>query len=431
MVQIFGGYLKVKFVLLIVLFAVNSQAGVWPTQNQWDMSWENKFTEWVQTNWTDDVFVNKKSPYYGIKTDCADATYTMRILFSYENNLAFAIRDVTDYSSRVAISNEMTRWDGSEDEKSKLFLFIDYINKITATVTLPNDLYPVSVTRESFRPGLVYVEPKIHSYQLIELPRSGVPVLLSSTVPVKLRKLNLLHDFSPYAPEDDRLYRDGYQRFRWPKYLYQSKHKIPGFSVEQFNLSRDVEYEHAEFVELLFERLALMPESLQEKTQRLFDNLCRYSQGRVTVVQEALDYKREISNRCMNSSEYDSYSTPSRDKKLEEQFERFDTFAQEKLLIGNESDDDEGDSWGDEKEIKLTEKIHLAQLLFKDNDISTPEYEKLTTGCPISYRSTSTISLRELWSRLRNGNMVTNPNAPLSYRWGEEGDEYQSSCREY
>ena len=106
---------KIKALLLLAVWIClaplsSVYAAVWSTESQWDESWENRYRQWVVQNWKDDIFMNPAKPiYYKFENDCADATYMMRLIFSFEHRLPFAVNN--QQSPGKVISNEMSTWD--------------------------------------------------------------------------------------------------------------------------------------------------------------------------------------------------------------------------------------------------------------------------------------------------------------------------------
>lgn len=46
------------------------------------MEWEKKYANWIQTSAVHTrMFTSKKSKYFGVRADCADAAYALRAIF--------------------------------------------------------------------------------------------------------------------------------------------------------------------------------------------------------------------------------------------------------------------------------------------------------------------------------------------------------------
>ena len=65
----------------VFLITINqSFAGIWVESQKWDADWENKYTEWVKAKVDTDIFTSGR--WKDLSTDCADAIYTIRAIFS-------------------------------------------------------------------------------------------------------------------------------------------------------------------------------------------------------------------------------------------------------------------------------------------------------------------------------------------------------------
>ena len=172
---------------ITLLTGVSTQAAVWSEVNQWSPAFEARFNEWVLTEWRADFFSRKtlpngqSNPYYGMRMDCADTVYSMRIVFAYENRLPFVIQDPT--ASGKTISNKMSRWDG-QSEINRLRNFLWYMYGVVSTRSLPNDTYPIAINRDSVRPGSLMLTTKKnhHSWTVKEILPIGVPHLVYNSV---------------------------------------------------------------------------------------------------------------------------------------------------------------------------------------------------------------------------------------------------------
>ena len=57
---------------------------LWNVTQEWNETWEVRYTEWMNTHLTNDYFYNKNIP-----TDCADVPVTYRWIFAFLNGLDF------------------------------------------------------------------------------------------------------------------------------------------------------------------------------------------------------------------------------------------------------------------------------------------------------------------------------------------------------
>ena len=131
---------------------------MWEDERPWTMEAEKQFSNWISSDHVHEyMFVNPSSPYYGIKVDCADATYALRAIFSFENKLPFAIINPSGSRGKdPTLNNRLDMWDRFPEGIPRL---IGMINEITLSVGTDNlaflDSYPV--TLKSLRPGSIFV----------------------------------------------------------------------------------------------------------------------------------------------------------------------------------------------------------------------------------------------------------------------------------
>jgi hypothetical protein len=136
----------VKYFILSViamLFHFNtSQAAVWNETNQWNESWESQYKEWVRANanvkmFSEEIKSNgEPNPYYGIRVDCADLVYSLRIIFSFENKLPFAMTNPVRINSSL-ITNQFSRYDSVVEGVPRLKKFLVYVYDLVSTHGLP------------------------------------------------------------------------------------------------------------------------------------------------------------------------------------------------------------------------------------------------------------------------------------------------------
>lgn len=408
-------YFHSLFILILFSLAlIPTHAAVWKHDKEWDGRWEKHYQHWVQTHWTPDKFMNASRPdYFLIPHDCADAVYLMRMIFAYENKLPFAIKDPANTSR--TISNKMTRWDSEKDPVKRLRKFINYVNLAVGTRSIANDTYPVALA--DIKPGDVYVTPGTHSYQITQITDTGVPVIMSSTTPMGPKFLARLTSFPFFVPED-KSYRDGYRRFIQPQNLRKPLNKQPGFSLEQFELAKAKDNNFIYFTDVMAKKLGKRPETREEKSERLINALCSFAKERTSYVTSAIYYigniRKNTKRRCMDATEYEYYSTPSRDKRLRRFFEEVRAVA---FTKGQASDPNK---WSANR---------VAQAIFQPKPRKR-DLDDLNYFCqiPLLEDGPQIMSLRDLWLNLARGLVSSDPNAPLDARWGRVKRPFNSEC---
>ncbi|HPE59691.1 MAG TPA: hypothetical protein PLB10_05085 [Thiolinea sp.] len=404
------------FVLAGILsFSGVAHASVWKNRAEWDASWEKRYQQWVVQNWKDDIFMNPAKPtYYKFENDCADASYAMRLIFSYENGLPFVINN--QMRPGKLITNSMTDWDRLPSESQRVRRFMDYVADVTSTKSLRHDTYPVALA--DIKPGDIYVAPGVHSYQIVEVTETGIAEVMASTTPKQARFLLRTPSFPFYVP-DSKDMTDGYRRFKLPENIRKAARNQPGYSEEQFRVARDLEFDYVLFTDVIARKLGRRPERPDEKTTRLLLALCMYANDRSVYVYDALWHLQGIrkqGRQCMNQREYDDYSTPGRDKRLKL---FFSSIRHHLDRIGRFDPRSHPARW--------------AKAVFAIDEPPASELKHLNDFCMVQLTLGEELymTLRELRQNLDGGYLVSDPHAPLQYRWGIEKKPYKATCPTY
>jgi len=392
----------IVFVILLMLGLTQAaRAEVWKSVNAWNEDWEHQYAEWIRNRFTEDVFM--KGRWEGISTDCAQAVYTARILFSYENKLPYAIKDSTGGS--VLITNKMGRWDEVKDDDQRVRDFVDYVKSMTNTKTLPEDTYPIAMNREQMKPGVVWVRPSRlehgiftfligstvpgHSETVIDVEDTGVVDLLGSTVPEKVRKLFSTTSLVYYPLNADL----GFRRWIQPQNQELARESQPGFSLEQYEMGDS----ESEFEKNLYAKLALRPETKEETITRYSKDLCTLAWSRIELVRDALTFQQTIGGRCLDAGEYDNYSTPSRDARIKGIAER------------------------------LLDIVDVG--LFTSNDTAIDSIDALDRCNPLTITSERKLTMKEYIKNVVHSRPSSDPNDPVLPRWGLA--EPENRCPSY
>lgn len=391
-------------ILVSLLLSAQIFAQVWESHRKWDDTDIQAFKGWVETSLERDIFSNSESPYYGIKTDCADAIFAYMAIYSLENQLYFQIK----LGHNVFIDSDSDRFDHLPQEQ-RLKALIHYIGSNAGTYALAYyNSYPIAL--QDISAGDIYIvewqkngKTNRHAYLIKSFIPTGHFELYSSTTPVKTRKLALrkgmpLHLFSS-SPW-------GFKRIA-PYYLI-SKNR-PDYSTEQYKMRSKW---GKNFLGNLSKFIAQIDDDYNTNLERRIENVCDMLEGRVREVDAAIQYKSKI-GRCMNSSEYYMYSTPSRDSSL--------LSAMTRLLVG----------WKKIRKIALeqidTDKTQALEY-FLGKDKSSESRESLYNLCPIKIENSS-FTMRDFFLLKRSKKISSNPNDPLRRRWGLNAP--RSKCPTY
>lgn len=397
--------MKISFLIfsMTLALAFSARAAVWQDEHEWNADWEQRYSQWVHSSFNEEVFVSGR--YKGIETDCSDAVYAARVIFAYENKLPFVIRDSTGGGNRV--SNKMSRFDGVSDPLQRARRFIAYVGDVTSTKTMASDTYPIAINRRNVKAGTVWSRPSRRENNIIRrivrgnsgdpghaetvktVSETGVLTLIGSTVPKAVRQLHTTSSmvFMPVGTET------GLRNWMQPDYYNRSRSELPGYSMEQFNSlgsdggSRSLRRWNND----VQRRLALREETHAEAIQRQVDDVCGLVNDRVSLIAESEKRRQQLGSSCMDREDYDSYSTPSRDKRIKETLDQ------------------------------------LEQTVGVSNVAGLQPY---LGSCPaIRIAPGKSLSLYDFCINLEAGRVSSNPNHDFDARWGL-GKDFKM-CRKY
>ena len=207
----------ILYLSLLALFSRTAGAEVWAAVQVWDATWETEYSGWIARE-VDAGFLKPT----GLRPDCADLVYTLRAVFSRENQLPFlaseaAGRRTGHFSGNW--DNHTTRPEWRQDPRFVAFLR-DLFGWVS-TRTLHYDTYPVALNPVNIRPGLIVYEDRIASHAAV-LGRIGDKTLLPATYYEAFRPgqdfitISSMITVRLYGPEIPRRH-SGIVRWRWPR----------------------------------------------------------------------------------------------------------------------------------------------------------------------------------------------------------------------
>lgn len=310
---------------------LRSESGttLWNVTNQWDWSWELKFTEWVKAEIDPSWW-----RVHGLATDCADAIIAARWVFARNNALPMANRLGSGnwFTQRSVKAEWETLPTAPEWFNDQRFLAaLNYLMNFTFTHTLWKDSYPVAVNTASILPGGYYLS--LHGntghtqfvYQIGQ-GASDVPLTtLNSTVPREKRDLMEFLFLEAATSEDS----SGFVRMRWPVWNADvvdlaPAAQMPHYSLEQY-ASDFVKYPHNNFWQEVFFKLdpsADYNRILLKIAKQLKDMFT----ARISIVEQG--YKVCHAAPCAKgSADFEAWSTPSRDERIFETISIFDQIS--------------------------------------------------------------------------------------------------------
>jgi hypothetical protein len=391
-----------------------SHAAVWKAENQWTPEFENKYSEWIHSSFKQDIFL--KGTWSGISTDCADAAYSAHVIFSFINKLPFSIKDPTGSGRRI--TNEMSRFDSIDEPVARARAFVEYINDVTDTKSLPDDTYPIAISRSTLKPGTIWIRPSIipigfwgvfdpkqqqtpgHAETVVGVEETGVIDLLGSTVPEGVRALIPTTSLA-MMPTTSSL---GFRHWILPQNVDLAIEQQPGYSLEQLTMgtataskktSTATSKQHNsaiggrsihQFEEDVQHRLALRSETSGEVISRTTKELCSLATSRLEIVTKGVAYDAQLGQgACMNADEYDMYSTPSRDGRI--------------------------------KEVAQALLTAVGGGMFNRSS-SIENVSALDQCAPLQIAPNQTLTLKEYVKNVMDNKVSSDPNESLGARWG-------------
>jgi hypothetical protein len=308
--------------LLVPSFA---SAQVWHTTETWNDHWEKKYSDWVANSFHERFFLENE--WAGIETDCADAVYAARVIFSFLNGLPFAVSGSRERQSQFA--NTTKDFDSILNPVDRVKAFLDRINSRTWTGSLAKHTYPIETSPIAIVPGTIWLKPG-HVEIVKRVRPNGVVELQGSWLPAAVRQMITITTLGT-VPRDETT---GFRRWIWPQNIGVGLEAQPGYVKPAVHLSNQSQRETPNALELnqwisSFEesvrgQLAknVGAESKTERIARLSQDFCRMAHARQDVVQLGFQYLVNRSNSgresgaCLVSKEYHLFSTPSRDSNL-------------------------------------------------------------------------------------------------------------------
>ena len=357
---------------------------VWPVENLWSLEWEDRFREWIGSKVDKDYLRDNDVP-----VDCADAPYALRWIFARKNFLPQGAHSTEGYifgnwNTRFADLPTSDTWQADVRFRAALdYAMTQYIRG----GSLPLDTYPISLRPSDGFLGLGTIITDKHHVRIVHriFPERPWPVRhLSATTPAKLRTLadERLSD----APDNDGP-GWGFINFSWWDYDF-SRHRylcvpdraMPGFSIKQYDNPHTeinggaVQFNFRGSNQPKLGRIDFLKFMLEDLTESV--------RVRSEAVAEAWEYYKDRPlDRDKSTKAYEDLSTPGRDKRLKRKF---------------------------------SEIVYISSIKGIRPQAFSDEMRK--TKVPISYCGTMT--LRDVYLKLKNRKMSFEPWDPPNRRWG-------------
>ncbi len=395
---------KLGLLSILLTSSIAANAAIYQANRSFESADEILYSIWVKDIVPEDIFSNPESPYFGIKTDCADAAFALRAIYAYENKLSFEFIE----NDGRRISEKTTRFDNaSTTEIGRLKAFIDFIaDNVGSEVLASDNTYPIDL--KAIRPGDLYItrwaNPKgeltRHVYIVKDILPTGDLLLYSSTQPRAIRP------FLPRKGMPLRIFKErpfGFRRFQ--ANLGQAKEKQEDFSNMQYEA---LKLGQEKFFALVKEGLKSSEDTLQLNIERRIENICVALETRKDVVEIALEERNP--SRCFSKERYDEFSTPSRDKNIINDIQRLKNgYA---TVVKN----DMASELSDETRMGLDYLIGA--------DATEEGLGALKNLCSVAIEFGGDrrviMTIKSFSDRYKAGVISSNPNESLGARWGLE-----------
>ncbi len=231
--------------MLCYFFLTNcANAEVWKAAHDWNAHWENEYQQWVSKKIHTQIFKTEGNLLNGIRTDCADALYAIRIQFAFENSLPFMINAPDVLQSRMKLfGNNTSMFDSITDERKRVRAFINYIADEAGVDNLLKDTFPIQIKK--INSGTLYlVEWQLfgmgkvnkHSYIIKGFNGDRNLIYYYSDAPRKLRTMEVNEGYPKFSYGSAPY---GFRKWKQPHHLLMATKDIPaddGYSDEQYKL---------------------------------------------------------------------------------------------------------------------------------------------------------------------------------------------------
>ena len=316
---------KIVF-LLLFMFGAQAQAQIWVADKAWNQSWENKYAQWVAGNVGPNFFKELGGNYAKLRIDCADAHYALKAYFAFHNGLEFAVDGGN-------VTNNMTRFNNISNPEGRLIEFIKYMAGHLGTESLAHkDTYPVAIN--AVQPGDLFMY-KIgtngnftrHAYIIKNINVDGTFDVIYSTqdrmrkgLPLN-RRQSYMFTKAPTNRGGDANHW-GFRRTKLPQHSTIAQEGLSISDFSQYALARQVD--NITFFREVRRIHQSVKESPNMALKRNFDTVCSAAQDRVDIVTNAVKFVASVGGRCLAYQEYDTYSTPSRDSGIKDNFKNYE-----------------------------------------------------------------------------------------------------------
>jgi hypothetical protein len=459
---------------------------VWPVQYTWDRSFENLYSAWImqlfesspderpswrplhevlrdpERNWLyNRLGLGEDGPdeddAVSATPDCADTPYWLRAYFAWKMRLLFTFSGCTrsnlEPPTDALVAAGLLERDASPTEASgwvsEVAAFDEFMNRVVVSTVqsgagrlMPDDeesdLYPIDLSRESIRPGTVFVDPYGHLLVVTQWidqtdERAGMLFAIDGHPDLSIGRKRFWRGAFLFV-DDLSWGAGGFKAFR-PAFLRGDDqiHRLTNaqidahadygnFSDEQYQLGTDGFYERMDRV---LNPRPLDPEAAMRSTLEAFRELV---EERIDSVRAGEDYMASRSFAMIEMPDgpeifetagaWEDYSTPARDLRLLIAIDLVTSYPDR--VVANPA----AFSFS-----RAESPTAIAEGMRRD----AREY---LAGHHVSYRRSDgaeeRLSLHDVVGRQADLEMAYNPNDCVEIRWGApDGSAERSHCRRH
>lgn len=446
-------------------------SSVWRPRHSWNRHYERLYSIWIEqlfdyplddrtwTNLQSLLTAADKNLLHGflatgedgnlaLQPDCADLPYFLRAYFSWKMRLPFAFRRCNrgfkgqaPYCDRKLESHlegvEARTETGAFEEFARRNI-ADGVHSgsgRTGPALEDTDYYPLPLTREAIRPGVIFADPYGHLFVIAGWHPQGIGdygVLVGADAqPDKTIGRRRFWPGSFLFSPDTKEAGAGFKAFRPLSYgggrIRAPKNEAIGkmegiapFSMQQYELSKADFYDRVEGL--------INPRPLDPKAMLgvLVDAFYEQAKRRVVSVQNAVDYKAEhrgaiempLGHKIFETTgAWENYSTPSRDMRL---LIALDTVLGFPAAVKRQPQrfgvgPDRAEAVEADLQAALKAALAKRSITYRRSD-----------------GSETTLTLAELVARQKGLEMAYNPNDCVEIRWGApEGSDERGTCKTF
>lgn len=411
--------MKVILLLVVMMGCSFAQAQVWQATQSWNSAWQDRYAQWVARSVGPQFFKELGGEYAKLKMDCADAHYALKVYFSYQHGLEFSVNG-------GKITQATTRFNHLRGDK-KIAEFINFLSANLGTESLAHqDTYPVGV--RNVKPGDLFMY-KVgtdgnftrHTYIVKNINVDGTFDVLYSTQD-RMRKGLPLNRHKSYmftkAPLNSGVDRNhwGFRRAKLPQQAHIAQESLSQSDFSQYSLAQNLG--NLGFFREVRRIHQSVKESPNMMTKRNFDTICAEVKDRVSIVTNAVRFVRSVGGRCLNYQEYDTYSTPSRDSGIMDNYRNFEMDYNSIVKSGTQNKVD-------------ATLMQNTIFVFQKAGITSAQAQSVYRACQVNTSGVGGVNLASFRQALFSQRVSFHPNDTESLRWGVDGGESRTRCQQF